>query len=59
MFADPLALAIEDAIDPGRTVLVGISERQRVLLTVYTDVDEDAIRIIQRTPRDLAREKAL
>ncbi len=46
VFADPLALAIEDAIDPGRTVLVGMSERQRVLLTVYTDVDEDTIRII-------------
>ncbi len=46
VFADPLALAIEDAIDPGRTVLVGMSERQRVLLTVYTDIDEDTIRII-------------
>lgn len=46
VFADPLALAIEDAIDPGRTVLVGMSERQRVLLTVYTDIDEDEVRII-------------
>ncbi len=46
MFADPLALAIEDAIDPGRTVLIGMSERQRVLLTVYTDIDEDVVRTI-------------
>lgn len=46
VFADPLALAIEDAIDPGRTLLIGMSERQLVLVTVYTDIDEDTIRII-------------
>lgn len=46
VFADPLALAIEDAIDPGRTLLVGMSERQLILVTVYTDIDEDTIRII-------------
>lgn len=46
VFADPLALAVEDAVDPGRTVLIGMSERLRVLLTVYTDVDDDMIRII-------------
>jgi uncharacterized protein len=46
VFADPLAPAVEDAVDPGRTVLIGMSERLRVLLTVYTDIDEDTIRII-------------
>ncbi len=46
VFADPLALAIEDAIDPGRTLLIGMSERQLILVTVYTDIDEDTIRII-------------
>lgn len=46
VFADPLALAVEDAVDPGRTLLIGMSERERVLLTVYTDIDEDTIRII-------------
>ncbi len=46
VFADPLALAVEDAVDPGRTVLIGMSERLRVLLTVHTDIDEDTIRII-------------
>jgi uncharacterized protein len=46
VFADPLALAVEDAVDPGRTVLIGMSERLRVLLTVYTDIDQDTIRII-------------
>lgn len=46
VFADPLALAVEDAVDPGRTVPIGMSERRRVLLTVYADLDEDTIRII-------------
>jgi uncharacterized DUF497 family protein len=46
VFADPVALAVEDAVDPGRTVLIGMSERLRVLLTVYTDIDQDTIRII-------------
>lgn len=46
VFADPLALSIEDVIDPGRTLLIGVSERQRVLLTVYADSDEATIRII-------------
>jgi uncharacterized protein len=46
VFADPLALAVEDAVDPGRTVLIGMSERLHVLLTVYTEIDEDTIRII-------------
>ena len=46
VFADPLALAIEDAVDPGRTLLIGLSERMRVLVAVYAELDEDAIRII-------------
>jgi uncharacterized DUF497 family protein len=27
VFADPLALAVEDAVDAGRTLLIGMSER--------------------------------
>jgi uncharacterized DUF497 family protein len=46
VFADPLALVVEDAVDPERTLLIGTSSRQRVLLTVYTEIDEDTIRII-------------
>jgi uncharacterized protein len=46
VFADPLALAVDDAIDPGRTLLIGMSERQRSLITVYAEIDEDTIRII-------------
>jgi len=46
VFADPLALVIEDAVDPERAVLIGLSERMRVLLSVYTEIDDDTIRII-------------
>ena len=46
VFADPLALAVDDAVDPERTLLIGLSERTRVLVTVYAEIDEDAIRII-------------
>lgn len=46
VFADPLALAIEDAIDPGRSLLIGASDRQRILLSVYTEIDDDTIRIV-------------
>ena len=46
VFADPLALAVEDVVDSGRTVLIGLSDRLRVLLTVYSDIDDDTVRII-------------
>lgn len=46
VFADPLALVVEDAVDPGRAVLIGLSEKMRVLLSVYTEIDDDTIRII-------------
>jgi uncharacterized DUF497 family protein len=35
----------EDAVDPGRTLLIGVSDRQRILFSVYTEID-DTIRII-------------
>ena len=41
VFADPLALAVEDPIDPGRALLIGLSDRRRLLLSVYTEVDEE------------------
>jgi uncharacterized protein len=46
VFADPLALVVEDLVHRERAILIGQSERQRVLLTVYTELDEDIIRII-------------
>ena len=46
VFADPLALAVSDAIHRERDILIGQSERQRVLLAVYSELDDDTIRII-------------
>ncbi len=46
VFADPLALAIDDAVDPQRTLLLGMSDRQRLLLVVYAELDESTVRII-------------
>ena len=46
VFADPLALAIEDALQPARTLLLGVSNRQRLLLVVHIELDESSIRII-------------
>ena len=46
VFADPLALAIEDSIDPGRTLLLGLSMRARILVVVHVEIDGATIRII-------------
>ena len=46
VFADRLALAIEDALEPERTLLLGMSNRQRLLLVVHVELDESTIRII-------------
>jgi uncharacterized DUF497 family protein len=44
-FADPLALLIEDA-HAGRLVLIGASERMRVVFTVFAELEENIVRII-------------
>ena len=46
MFADPLAAPIEDAVGPERAILVGQSNKRRVLLVVFIEKSEDTIRII-------------
>jgi uncharacterized DUF497 family protein len=46
VFADPLALAIDDLLEPERTLLLGMSNRQRLLLVVHIEQDESTIRII-------------
>lgn len=46
VFADPLALVIEDELDPGRTLLLGTSDRLRVLLVVHVELADDMIRLI-------------
>lgn len=45
-FADPSALLLEDDVHPERLVLIGVSERSRVLYTVFAELAEDVIRII-------------
>jgi uncharacterized DUF497 family protein len=46
VFADPLALAIEDELDPSRTLLLGMSDRLRVLLVVHVELADETIRLI-------------
>ncbi len=46
VFGDPLALAIEDAVEPERTLILGMSERLRVLLVVYVELADETIRLI-------------
>ena len=46
VFAHPLAALIEDAVDPERAILIGQSNKRRVLLVVFIEKSEDTIRII-------------
>ncbi len=46
VFVDPLALVTGDAVFAERSVIVGESIRQRVLLTVFVECDDEEIRII-------------
>jgi hypothetical protein len=36
----------KDSVDPERILLVGMSDRQRLVLVVHAEVDESTIRII-------------
>ena len=45
-FADPLALLLEDIAHPERLALIGVSEKSRVLYTVFAELTGDVIRII-------------
>jgi uncharacterized protein len=46
VFGDPLALAIADAVEPERTLLLGMSERLRVLVVVHVELADETIRLI-------------
>ncbi len=46
VFADPLAIIVEDAKHAERSILIGESTQQRVLFTVYVEIEEDKLRII-------------
>ena len=46
MFADPLAAMLQDTMDDEQSILVGQSEKGRVLITVFIEAPEGTIRII-------------
>lgn len=46
VFADPLAIVVEDAVHDERTVIIGLSAKQRVLVTVFVEFSDDHVRII-------------
>ena len=45
-FADPSGLLLEDEVHPSRLVLIAVSEKSRVLYTVFAELAADVIRII-------------
>jgi uncharacterized protein len=46
VFADPLALVIEDASDPANARIVGVSMLARLLLVVFVERAGDVVRVI-------------
>ena len=46
VFADPLAIVVEDAVHEERTMIIGLSTKQRVLFTVFVEFSDDRVRII-------------
>lgn len=45
-FADPSGLLLEDEVHPERLALIGVSEKSRVLYTVFAELADDVLRII-------------
>lgn len=46
VFTDPFALVTDDAAHAERSLIIGESARQRVLLTVFVEQGDEQIRII-------------
>ncbi len=46
VFADPLALLVDDVTDPERCLITGESLVGRILVTVFVELGEDTVRII-------------
>lgn len=44
-FADPLAIIVDD-VEPERAILIGMSWKARILLTVFIEKSEEEIRLI-------------
>ena len=50
VFADPLALIVEDALYPDRARIIGESGHRRILVTVFLENEAEQIRIINARP---------
>jgi uncharacterized DUF497 family protein len=46
VFADPLALIVQDEEHPERARLLGQSGQERILVTVFLEIDDEVTRII-------------
>ena len=46
VFADPLAIVVDDSLYAERAILIGQSQKERLLFTVFVELDTDLIRII-------------
>ncbi len=58
VFADPLALIIEDPAHAARALIVGESTEQRILLVVFVEIVDREVRIIsarRATPHERRR----
>ena len=45
-FADPLAIIADDIVHPERAILIGMSWKARILVTVFIEKSDDEIRLI-------------
>jgi uncharacterized protein len=45
-FADPLGIIVDDLVHPERGILIGMSWKARVLVTVFIEKTEDEVRLI-------------
>ncbi len=45
-FADPLAIIVDDLVHPERAILIGMSAKANVLVTVFIEKSEEEVRLI-------------
>lgn len=58
VFADPLALVVEDSVHPERAAIIGTSLTSQLLYVVFVEVAEDRVRLIsarRATPHERKR----
>ena len=45
-FGDPLAILVDDLLHPERAILIGMSRKTRILVTVFIETADDEVRLI-------------